>query len=118
MGSIRQFRNRIAHHEPILHYDLPASFAKIIETIRWICGSSANWMEATSCFPERFGTPLVSEQIADIPESDFANFEITAALLELPPQEVARLAACAAAKVSSAWGSLRLPVSEAKTAAP
>jgi hypothetical protein len=66
LDNIRALRNRIAHHEPILHRDLPADFEKIIETIRWICGASAKWIERTSCFHQRFAAPV-------FPESDGSN---------------------------------------------
>jgi hypothetical protein len=54
LDQIRNLRNRVAHHEPIINRNLPDDFAKIIETIRWICGASADWIQCTSCFPQRF----------------------------------------------------------------
>lgn len=46
LETIRQLRNRIAHHEPILHYELESEHCKIVEATSWIC--------PTSNFPERF----------------------------------------------------------------
>jgi hypothetical protein len=42
---IRRFRNRVAHHEPILSGDLPARHREIIETIGWMCPLTASWSE-------------------------------------------------------------------------
>jgi hypothetical protein len=54
LDQIRGLRNRVAHHEPILSRDLAGDFDMIMETIRWICGASATWIEAISCFRQRF----------------------------------------------------------------
>lgn len=42
--SIRELRNRIAHHEPIFARDLVADYAAILETITYRCGDTAAWM--------------------------------------------------------------------------
>lgn len=43
MDSIRNFRNRVFHHEPIYHLDPAKMHGEIIEAIAWICPESAAW---------------------------------------------------------------------------
>ncbi len=43
--AINQFRNRIAHHEPILHLDANAMLATIIEMIGFRCAETAAWVK-------------------------------------------------------------------------
>jgi Abi-like protein len=49
--SIKQLRNRIAHHERIISRDLAKDYAEIIETIGWICPTTACWVRSTNSFP-------------------------------------------------------------------
>jgi hypothetical protein len=58
LESVRQLRNRIAHHEPILHYKLDSEYCKILEATGWICPITAAWVGVTSSFPERYAVPL------------------------------------------------------------
>lgn len=58
LEGIRKLRNRIAHHEPILHYKLDSEYCKILETIGWICPVTAAWVGAASTFPERYAAAL------------------------------------------------------------
>ena len=51
---VRNLRNRIAHHEPILKLDLPRVYAGALEAISWVCPTSADWVRATNSFPRRF----------------------------------------------------------------
>ncbi|WP_321927209.1 hypothetical protein [Burkholderia sp. BCC1998] len=44
LESIRQLRNRIAHHEPIISRPLAVDFQKIQELIAFRCPLTANWM--------------------------------------------------------------------------
>lgn len=41
---IRQLRNRIAHHEPIIARNLHDDFQRIDELIRFRCNATAGWM--------------------------------------------------------------------------
>ena len=58
LDGIRTLRNRVAHHEPILTRNLEEDFAQILATAGWISGAYAEWIEQTSCFRERFCSPL------------------------------------------------------------
>jgi Abi-like protein len=44
-NAIRRFRNRVAHHEPIFHKDLPQVYGEIIEAIGWMCPHTKKWTE-------------------------------------------------------------------------
>jgi hypothetical protein len=52
LAKIRNLRNRIAHHEPILKWDLPKHHDKIIELTGWLSPPAAAWCAANSRFPE------------------------------------------------------------------
>lgn len=110
LEKIRNLRNRIAHHEPILNRNLPNDYANILETIRWICGASANWIEATSCFRERWGEPIAPVPFENLTEEAVFNLKTAAELLNLSPDELARHAVLAVAKDSHAWRSVILPM--------
>jgi hypothetical protein len=60
LERIRHLRNRIAHHEPILHYSVESEFNEILEAIGWVCPVTVAWVESTSTLPERFKTSLIS----------------------------------------------------------
>lgn len=44
MDSLRKFRNRVAHHEPIYHLNPAQVHADIVQAIAWICPDSAAWV--------------------------------------------------------------------------
>jgi hypothetical protein len=47
--SIRELRNRIAHHEPIVHnYDVLLEYYKILDAISWMCKDTALWVSSNS----------------------------------------------------------------------
>lgn len=50
INSIRRLRNRIAHHEKILHRDLQADHDTIIEIAGWICPDTRDWIAEMSQF--------------------------------------------------------------------
>jgi hypothetical protein len=50
LDEIRALRNRIAHHECILHIDLAREYANILDTLDWICPITRSWIEAHSSF--------------------------------------------------------------------
>jgi hypothetical protein len=56
--DIRDLRNRIAHHEPIVDLNLNEKYREIIEAIGWMCPTTADWVATTNCFPARFARPL------------------------------------------------------------
>ena len=43
LAQIRLLRNRIAHHEPILHWDLPAHHQKILTTPKILSNAAFEW---------------------------------------------------------------------------
>lgn len=49
---LRQFRNRIAHHEPIFERALKADYASLLEVARWMHPDLAEWTDHFShCSP-------------------------------------------------------------------
>lgn len=50
MTPIRVLRNRIAHHEPILHWNLPKHHDSIMRTITWLSPAAAEWCAFYSRF--------------------------------------------------------------------
>jgi hypothetical protein len=51
LGPIRKIRNRIAHHEPILYYDLAKHHRNIVDLTSWLSPEIADWAELDSTFP-------------------------------------------------------------------
>ncbi len=43
LTSVRRLRNRIAHHEPIIHYDLISHHLEANELIGWLSTDALNW---------------------------------------------------------------------------
>lgn len=41
---LRDLRNRIAHHEPIIRRDLASDFQRTIDIISWVCPETASWV--------------------------------------------------------------------------
>lgn len=58
LDNIKNLRNRIAHHEPIIARDLQQDYAGTIEAIKWVSPTVSLWVKATNCFQERFNTLL------------------------------------------------------------
>ena len=54
LADIRTLRNRIAHHEPIIMWDLAQRYRKIIELTGWLSPAAAQWCEAHSRFPDAY----------------------------------------------------------------
>ena len=50
LNGIRELRNRIAHHECILHLDLGVEYANVLDTLDWICPVTRSWIETHSSF--------------------------------------------------------------------
>lgn len=48
LNEIRVLRNRVAHHEPILHLDLLGLHGKVLETIGWMCADTECWVRDTT----------------------------------------------------------------------
>lgn len=52
LNAVRRLRNRVAHHEPILHRNLSEDHELIITMIQWISPEMSAWVEAQSRVPE------------------------------------------------------------------
>lgn len=52
LSPIRALRNRVAHHEPIVQWDLPKHYKNILQLLRWLSPAAAEWCERYSRFPE------------------------------------------------------------------
>ena len=52
LTPIRTLRNRIAHHEPILPWNLPEHHAKILRLTGWLSPAAGDWSRTTSRFNE------------------------------------------------------------------
>lgn len=57
MNDLRNFRNRIAHHEPIYHLNPAQAHSDIIQAIAWICPASAAWAWEHSRVPHVLSKP-------------------------------------------------------------
>ncbi|MDF2096524.1 hypothetical protein [Aquibaculum arenosum] len=55
LNSVRRLRNRVAHHEPILHRNLETDHQTIINAASWICPHTAEWIRAHSRLPGLLG---------------------------------------------------------------
>ncbi len=45
VDAIRGFRNRVAHHEPLLRLDLAQVLRRIIEVVGWQCCVKGSWLQ-------------------------------------------------------------------------
>ena len=54
LAPIRSLRNRVAHHEPIIMWNLPKHYDKILELTDWLSPSAAAWSTANSRFRELY----------------------------------------------------------------
>ena len=52
LTRIRLLRNRIAHHEPILAWDLRKHHDRMLEMIQWLSPSAATWCREHDRFPQ------------------------------------------------------------------
>lgn len=50
LTPIRVLRNRVAHHEPILHWNLPKHYSAILQVTRWLSPAAAAWCVTYSRF--------------------------------------------------------------------
>lgn len=65
LSTIRVLRNRIARHEPILHWDLPKHNDNIARVTRWLSPAAAEWCERYSRFPEVWPAEGITLQRAE-----------------------------------------------------
>ncbi|MBW4093372.1 MAG: Abi family protein [Proteobacteria bacterium] len=52
LTPIRTLRNRIAHHEPILQWNLPAHYANMLRVTAWLSAAAAQWCRTYSRFEQ------------------------------------------------------------------
>jgi len=64
LDSLRKLRNRVAHLEPIVGRNLRQDLADIVETMGWICPTSAFWLGQTNTLKEKLAIPLPT--VADV----------------------------------------------------
>lgn len=74
--TINQFRNRVAHHEPILKLDLSTLHSQIIETMGYICPDTKNWIKHHSTVYQIMRTKpaLLSNHSISIKDRSDSNF--------------------------------------------
>jgi hypothetical protein len=48
--KIKLLRNQIAHHERISKRDLETDYQEVLETIKWLCPITSQWVKDTSRF--------------------------------------------------------------------
>jgi hypothetical protein len=51
INAVRRLRNRVAHHEPILHRKLNDDHALVLKLISWCCPKTSAWVESLSRLP-------------------------------------------------------------------
>ncbi len=63
LGPIRTLRNRLAHHETVLYWDLPKHYGNILQMISWLSPVAADWCRAYCRFQSLYpveGVNLIS----------------------------------------------------------
>lgn len=67
LASIRTLRNRIAHHEPILHWNLRKHYGSILQMTGWLSPVAAEWCRTYSRFDALYpegGVVLIKPKVA------------------------------------------------------
>ncbi len=54
LGAIRTLRNRLAHHETVLYWDLPKHYGNILQMIGWLSPVALDWCQAYCRFPSLY----------------------------------------------------------------
>ena len=67
LTPIRALRNRIAHHEPIIMWDLGKRHETIIELVSWLSPPAADWCRVHSRFPGLYPTEPIKLHKAERP---------------------------------------------------
>jgi len=60
LTKIRLLRNRIAHHEPILRFNLPQRHEQTLELTKWLSPTAAEWAKRHSRFYEIYDDKLAA----------------------------------------------------------
>lgn len=67
LSAIRTLRNRLAHHETVLYWDLRKHYANILQLIVWLSPVAADWCRAYCRFESLYpaeGISLIIETVA------------------------------------------------------
>lgn len=65
LTPIRVLRNRIAHHEPILSWNLPRHYGQILELTEWLSPSAALWCRTHSRFLDVYPAERIVLELSD-----------------------------------------------------
>lgn len=57
MNELRDFRNRVAHHEPIYHLQPSKIHDDLLEAVGWMCRDTSAWIAAHSRVPHVLAHP-------------------------------------------------------------
>jgi hypothetical protein len=68
LAQIRTLRNRVAHHEPIIYWNLPKHYEAIIQLTEWLSPSAANWSRTHSRFVDAYPAEGVRLHLPDSQE--------------------------------------------------
>lgn len=63
LNPIRKLRNRIAHHEPILYWDLNKHYRNMMLLTRWLVPAAADWCEVQSGFDRVYDPELANKML-------------------------------------------------------
>ena len=50
-NEVKEFRNRVFHHEPIIKCDILLEYGKVLEVIAWISAEKGLWIRSYSRVP-------------------------------------------------------------------
>ncbi len=68
--SIKELRNRIAHHETLIKRKVDQDYSELIETIGWISPTLRRWVEHHNDFPHVYAKRIPKEPKQVQPEGD------------------------------------------------
>ena len=70
VNAVRRLRNRIAHHEKILHRNLVEDHDRILEVASWICPETRGWIADMSSFDKTKLPSYIGEELPLEPPSE------------------------------------------------
>jgi hypothetical protein len=80
LDKIRDLRNRIAHHEPILRLPLDTRYASIRDLVEWIEADAATWIDQNSTWSAVFlGHPTL--EVDSVTRKESVRTDVRLALL-------------------------------------
>lgn len=78
LGAIRTLRNRLAHHETVLYWDLRKHYANILQMTGWLSPVAADWCRAYCRFESLYPVDGVA-LVIDTPEKEAISVSETSA---------------------------------------